>query len=166
MRLDINISDCLRDKYSEEQGRISELDTRSFQSVVFLTFLILSVVFVGYLERESIFHPVSPLAWGFLAFYLFTVFCLVCAWGHAILAFKLGMDSKQSDIKAIHQLLISSEDAQKDTMAEAYLSVIEALEQLANAKQTNLSHAYSELTISAWLFFGGALIALFIELAS
>lgn len=141
-----------------------ELDRKSFQLMVFLALCILFLLLFGFWRRAEVFHPVTPIEWCFLGVYFVTVFCLICAWGHALLTLKMGMDVNSQDTQSVHRLLVTAKDEQEDCLSEIYTYAIDRRAELVDAKQLNLYHAYSELTISAWLFMGGVIVALLIEL--
>ncbi|GLQ32299.1 hypothetical protein GCM10007876_27780 [Litoribrevibacter albus] len=90
------------------------------------------------------------------------MFCLICAWGHALLALKVEDSSAGRTDRVVRDVakLMDAGCSVYDLMLETYTEDVQRLTQAVSAKTINLNHSYSEFTISAWWFFLFMLIGL------
>jgi hypothetical protein len=152
----------VRERYVEEQQRFKHIEDKCAVIVSFLTVSIAAFGSILGLKNTGIFTPNSVLDWLIFTFCILTLFVLACAWGHALLALKLGKCpvAAKSRINADFIFKANENDA-FEQIYDCYVSPIETLENVINQKAKNLSLAYNEIVISAWLI---ALFAILVTL--
>jgi hypothetical protein len=119
-------------------------------------------------NRSLLFHPDTPLGWCFLVLYLGTLFCLVCAWGHAFMSVTFEHESTKSEIpkgeaKKTGGEPDCSDSVSDDRVVQQYQDQLQSMATVITVKTTNLHLTYSELTISAWWFAGLVSVGILIE---
>lgn len=134
--------------------------------LVFLTGVISALSFIVSLSHDYLLHPKSPLEWVNLALFLVALFCIICSWGHALLAIKVGDCPILPKSRASADYIMkSSEEESLDYVYGCYVSTLELLSDVIDEKSINLTHSYEELTLSAWFLGLLGLITIFMEIA-
>ena len=99
------------------------------------------------IKSDSLFQPSLPIEWIKLLALLLALFSIVCAWGHALLALKIGRNTELPKGRA--ELDIASRE---QSILNYYHEAIEQLSEVIHEKNKYIVIAYEELTMSAWFF--------------
>lgn len=156
----------LKDRYCEEQSRFDHFENKCAKLLTFTSIVIGVVTAVAGINKGAIFHPQSPANWIALAGFLVGVFAIVCAWGHALLALRIGEGPVLPRSRATAEYLASVDaDSQSTHLYNCYVDTLERLAKIIDEKSNNLELAYQELAISAWGLAVAASIIMFVEIA-
>lgn len=142
----------IKDRYNEEQARFNHFEEKCGRLVTLLTVTIAALGGLVGFKKDNIFTPCTELDMVILILCLLSFFVLSCAWGHSLLALKVGecpVAAKSRD-NAEYLVNASKEDAIKQIF-ECYVNPTGELAEVINTKTQNLEHAYNELSIGAWL---------------
>ncbi|WP_292957065.1 MULTISPECIES: hypothetical protein [unclassified Neptuniibacter] len=141
----------LKDRYTEEQSRFDHFENKCSKFLTFVTVIIAVISALSGINDGAIFQPVTEVAWVILVLYLFGALSIVCSWGHALLALRIGDCSvmPRSRETAEYLSVVDDETASKH-IYNCYVDTLEKLATEINHKSRNLELAYQELTISAW----------------
>jgi len=101
---------------------------------------------------DSIFSPLGLLDWSVLICQISSLFSLICAWGHALLAIKFGSlpPPKLSKHEFDHLQEVSRE-AMSRHILNYYVEPAEELTTINTQKEKYLSFSYQELAIRGYL---------------
>ncbi|OLQ80526.1 hypothetical protein BIT28_15740 [Photobacterium proteolyticum] len=148
-------------------ARFAYCEGQCSRLLVFLTTILAAVGTVTVIKSDSFFQPALPVEWIKLLALLLALFAVVCAWGHALLALKIGghielpkgrettRDLAAHDIASREQLIINY-----------YHQAIEELTEVIHEKNKYIIIAYEELTMSAWFFGIVSAVAIGTEILS
>ncbi len=142
----------IKDRYNEELARFTHFEEKCGRLVALLTVTIAALGGLVGFKKDNIFSPCTELDWVVLVVCLLSFFILSCAWGHSLLALKVGdcpVAAKSRD-NAEYLVSASQEDSIKQIF-ECYVNTTSELSEVINTKAKNLEHAYNELSIGAWL---------------
>lgn len=158
--------DYLKDRYSEEQSRFDHFENKCARLLTFTSIVIGVVTAVAGVNKGAIFHPQSPVSWIALAAFLVGAFTIVCAWGHALLALRIGECPVLPRSRAAVEYLSAVDvDSQSTYLYNCYVDTLECLSKVIDEKSRNLELAYQELSMSAWGLAVAALLTMFVEIA-
>lgn len=151
MEVNINTLDYLKDRYQEELNRFNHFETKCSKMLTFLTGIIGALTAFGGYAKEALFKLETPMDYIQMLLFIFSVFCAVCAWGHSLLAIKIGdspiLPKSQEAANYINQC---GERERVEYIFNCYVDTLKTLSKAIDEKSVNLTHAYEELTISAW----------------
>jgi len=101
--------------------------------------------------KEALLTPETPVGWIQLILFCVSLFSAICAWGHSLLALRIGncpiLPKSKTAVEYIRNV---SETDRIEYIYECYVDTLELLTEEIDKKSHNLELAYSELTISAW----------------
>ena len=146
----------LKDRYDEASNRFNDIELKCSRLLSFTTLIIALLTAVGGYFKLSLFSPDSAVDWLRLILFLFSCLCVVCAWGHSILALKL-KESPHLPCSKDASLYIkeSDETERNEFLFDCYVDTTQNLYDAIDEKSHNLKLAYNEIVLSAW--FAGAL---------
>ncbi|PCI48036.1 MAG: hypothetical protein COB43_00135 [Oceanospirillales bacterium] len=157
--------DYLRDRYVEEQARFDHFENKSAKLLTFVTVIVAGVTALGGLNKGAIFHPSTELQWGVLIIFMCGSFSVVCAWGHSLLALRIGECSVLPRNRETAEYLSAvDEETASRHIYNCYVDTLEKLTDEIDGKSKNLELAYDELAISAWCLGFVALLISFMEI--
>lgn len=146
-----NTLDYLRDRYFEEQARFDHFENKCSKFLTFVTVIIAGITTLTGMNEGSIFHPQSVLEWVVLVVFLVGGLSVACAWGHSLLALRIGECSVLPRSKETAEYLLQVDDeAALKHIYNCYIYTLEKLSEEIDNKSRNLELAYSEVAISAW----------------
>ncbi|HGS4561392.1 TPA: hypothetical protein ACMDRZ_003653 [Vibrio cholerae] len=147
----IDTLEYLKERYAEEQDRFKHFEEKCSKFLTFLTAVVSVLAAWGAFAKDSLFSPNTPWMWVQLALFCIASLCLVCSWGHAILAIKIGdcpVLPKQGNV-AVY--LRDSNTSERDAyIFDCYVDTLKQLTKVIDDKSINLEHSYDELIYSAW----------------
>jgi len=156
----------LRDRYIEEQARFDHFENKCSKFLTFVTVIIAGVTALSGMNKGAIFYPNSELHWIILVVFMIGAFSVVCAWGHSLLALRIGDCSVLPRGRDTAEYLsIVDEETASRHIYNCYVDTLEKLSVEINEKSKNLELAYDELTISAWCLGLVAILIAFMEIA-
>lgn len=121
--------------------------------LAFLTTIIAALGTVTVIKSDSLFQPSLPIEWIKLLALLLALFSIVCAWGHALLALKIGRNTELPKGREITLHLAELDIASREqSILNYYHEAIEQLSEVIHEKNKYIVIAYEELTMSAWFF--------------
>jgi len=120
---------------------------------------------VAVIKSDSIFEPSIPIEWIKLVAFLIALFAAVCAWGHSLLALKIGDCPvlQKNDDTAKH-LDMADIVSREQYIINAYVHTTEKISEVAKEKSKYIELAYEELTMCAWFLGIVAAIAIGMEI--
>ncbi|MBF4377435.1 hypothetical protein, partial [Vibrio anguillarum] len=100
----------------------------------------------GAFAKDSLFSPNTPWMWVQLALFCIASLCLVCSWGHAILAIKIGDCPVLPKQENVAVYLRDSSACERDAyIFDCYVDTLKQLTKVIDEKSINLEHSYDEL---------------------
>ncbi|WP_090309642.1 hypothetical protein [Pseudomonas linyingensis] len=158
--------DYLKDRYSEEQSRFDHFENKCTKLLTFTTIVIGVVTAVAGANKGAIFHPQSPAGWIALAAFLAGAFSIICAWGHALLALRIGECPVLPRSRAAAEYLATVDaDSQSTYLYNCHIDTLEHLAEVIDEKSRNIELAYQEISISAWGLAFSAVLTMIMEIA-
>jgi hypothetical protein len=79
----------LKNRYDEEQVRFVHLEEKCTKLLTLLSVLIAALGSIATIKSTLVIPPNSALNWCLLVVFSLAILCLVCSWGHALLALKI-----------------------------------------------------------------------------
>ena len=150
----IKTIEYLKDRYEEELDRFSHFETKCSQFLKFLTAIIGATLIITRLIHEKIFALSTELDWCLFIVYILMVICIVCSWGHALLALKISDSPVLPRSKAVSDYMLQvDDDDREEYITNCYIYTLEELASAIQDKAKNLEHSYNELVFSACFFF-------------
>ncbi len=157
--------DYLKDRYSEEQSRFDHFENKCAKLITFTSIIIGVVTAVAGVNKGAIFQPQSPVSWIALAAFLAGAFSIICAWGHALLALRIGECPVLPRSRAAAEYLAAVDsDSQYTYIYNCYIDTLERLAEVIEEKSRNIELAYQELSISAWGLAFSAVLTMIMEI--
>lgn len=156
----------LKDRYSEEQSRFDHFENKCTKFLTFVSITIAAITAISGINKGIIFHPESPTDWIVLTAFLMGAFSIVCAWGHSLLALRIGECPvlPRSRVAAEYLSVVDAE-SQSTYLYNCYAGTLEQLAKVIDEKSKNLELAYQELAISAWGLAVAASLTVCMEIA-
>lgn len=156
----------LRDRYLEEQARFDHFENKCSKFLTFLTVIIAGITAIVNMSEGAIFHPSSEFQWVILIIFIIGSLCIACAWGHSLLALRIGDCSvlPRSRETAEYLSAVDEETALRH-IYNCYVDTLEKLSSEINVKSRNLELAYDELSMSAWCLGFIAILTICMEIA-
>ncbi|MEC6798169.1 hypothetical protein VXS03_13990 [Photobacterium sp. S4TG1] len=155
----------MNDRYNEEQARFNHFENKCSKLLTFLTGLIGALSIYGSYAKKEIFSFSNPIEVIIFVLFIFSVFCIICAWGHALLAIKIGdCPILPKNRVAINYIRDADKDTSNEYVFNCYIDTLEALASVIDEKSQNLVHSYNELTLGAWAIGILALITIIMEI--
>lgn len=143
--------DYLKDRYTEEQSRFDHFENKCTKLLTFTSIVIGAITAVAGINKGAVFHPQSPASWLIFLAFLAGCISIACAWGHALLALRIGdCPVLPRSRTAAEYLCEVDEDSQSIYLYNCYVDTLERLATVINQKSRNLELAYQELSIGAW----------------
>jgi hypothetical protein len=150
----------MKERYAEEQSRFSHFETKSAAQLRFLSGAIGAITIIGGYIGIVLYHPVTELDWCRSIVFTLSLFCAVCAWGHALQAIKVGncpVLPKSREVAVYLKDINVNDTDREEFILNCHVDTIEQLKKTIDEKSINIEHAHEELTFSAW---GVALLAI------
>lgn len=98
--------------------------------------------------------------------FLIGSFSIACAWGHSLLALRIGECPVLPRSRVTAEYLTAVDiEAQSTYLYDCYISTLEQLAEVIDEKSKNLELAYQELAISAWGLAVAASLTIYMEIA-
>lgn len=142
--------DYLKDRYNEELARFDHFENKCEKFLTFVTVIIAAVTAFSGLNNGAIFHPKNPLSWISLFVFIMGSLAIVCSWGHALSALRVGDYSVMPRSRATAEYLNAVDEADaKEHVYNCYVDTLEKVAVQLEGKSTQLELAYEELVISA-----------------
>lgn len=160
-----DVLDYLKDRYSEEQTRFTQLEEKSAKILGYLSILI-GVLGAGLGFKDSaLLSPHSLVEWIRLVVFVAALFCIICSWGHSLLALKISDCPVMPRSRVAIDWMIYVEKAEREKhLVNVYANTIDELSTQCDRKAKNIEFCYSELTYGAWILSLFAVIATTMEL--
>ncbi|WP_028111692.1 hypothetical protein [Ferrimonas kyonanensis] len=109
----------------------------------FLTGLIGALTIYSGYAKDTLFKLEAPLNYTLLGLFLFAIFYAVCAWGHSLLAIKIGdCPILPKSQEAADYIKLSDESDRVEYIYNCYVGTIEQLSDVIDEKSVNLTYAY------------------------
>jgi hypothetical protein len=106
---------------------------------------------VGF-KSATLLSPRTMLEWINLFLCCLAFFALSCAWGHSLLALKIGKCPMAAKSKKNADYLLNAEPKDAfEQMFSCYVDATQELDLVIEKKSINLEHAYDELLLGASL---------------
>jgi hypothetical protein len=151
MEITIKTLEYLKDRYQEEQARFNHFESKCSNMLGFLTGLIGALTVYGGYSKDILFKLDSLVNYVLLSLFLFSIFCVICAWGHSLLAIKIGdCPILPKSKEAANYIKMSDDEDREEYIFKCYVDTLKELSEAIDEKSINLIHAYEELTLSAW----------------
>ena len=81
------------------------------------------------------------------------IICIVCSWGHALLALKISDSPVLPRSKEVSDYMLQVDDDEREQyITNCYIYTLGELASAIEDKSKNLEHSYDELVFSAWFF--------------
>jgi hypothetical protein len=155
----------LKDRYNEEQARFNHFETKCSKLLTFLTGVIGALSIYGGYAKDKIFSLDNPIEVIIFALFVCAVFCVICAWGHALLAIKIGdCPILPKSREAAEYIKESDEEDRNEYIFNCHVDTLDELASVIDEKSKNLEYSYSELTLGAWAIGFLALITIIMEI--
>ncbi|WP_347505478.1 hypothetical protein [Pseudomonas anguilliseptica] len=156
----------LKDRYCEEQSRFDHFENKCTKLLTFVTILIGAITAISGINKGIIFHPEDPANWVVLIAFLIGAFSIACAWGHSLLALRIG-DCPVLPRSRLAAEYLAAVDAETHStyLYNCYVDTVEQLAKVIDEKSKNLELAYQELAISAWGLAVAASLTIYMEIA-
>jgi len=152
-----------RDRYAQEHKQFNQIAEKAGRIIVVITLIISLLTAAMALFADAIFSPRGFLEWTILLCQVFALFCLVCAWGHALLAIKFGANQVPPFQKhEFDHLQQASREDMYRYILDCYVAPTEKLSPLNNEKARYLQFSYQELAIGGYLL-AALLMLLFLK---
>lgn len=159
------VLDYLKDRYSEEQARFTQLEEKSAKILGYLSVLIGVLGAALGFKDSALLSPSSLAEWLRLAAFIIALFCVVCSWGHSLLALKINDCPVMPRSRgAIEWMTYVERSEWERHLVNWYANTIDELSFQSDRKAKNIGFCYSELTYSAWALGVFAVIAATMEL--
>ncbi|MBC3767284.1 hypothetical protein [Neptunicella marina] len=158
--------DYLKDRYAEELSRFNHFETKCSKFLTFITGIIGGMTAFASFTKETLLMPETPIGWIQLLLFCLSLFIAICAWGHSLLALRIGKCPilPKSKVAASYINRVS-ETERIEYIYECYVDTLELLTEEIDKKSHNLELAYSELTMSAWGLGILGFLTIFVETA-
>ena len=141
----------LKDRYDEASNRFNDIELKSSRLLNFTTLIIALLTAVGGYFKLSLFSPNEPVDWLRLILFVLSCLCVVCAWGHSILALKLKESPHLPSSKDSSLYIKESDETERNEfLFECYVNTTKKLYDAIDEKSHNLRLAYEEIVWSAW----------------
>lgn len=155
----------LKDRYAEEQSRFDHFENKCSKFLTFVTVIVGGITAISGMHGGKIFQPQSEISWIALLLFLVGAFSIICSWGHALSALKIGDCPVMPRSRTTAEYL--SEANPEDANIHIYNCYVDTLEKLSDEitrKSKKLELAYEELTVSAWCLGVVATLSIFMEI--
>ncbi len=157
--------DYLKDRYSEEQARFDHFENKCSKFITFVTIIIAAITALAGIKDGLIFRPSSKLDWVMLVVFFGGALSIVCAWGHALSALRIGdYTVLPRSRETAEYLKIVEDDLVSNHIYNCYVDTLERLAIDVNKKSRQLELAYEELSISAWCLGLVAILTIYMEM--
>ena len=156
----------LKDRYREEQSRFDHFENKCTKLLTFVSIIIGAITAIAGIHKGIIFRPETPENWVVLIAFLIGAFSITCAWGHSLLALRIGDCPvlPRSRLAAEYLAAVDAETHSK-YLYSCYVDTLELLAKVIDEKSRNLELAYQELAISAWALAIAASLTIYVEIA-
>lgn len=142
--------DYLKNRYNEELARFDHFENKCAKFLTFVTVIIAAVTAFSGLNNGAIFHPKNPVSWINLLVFSVGSIAIVCSWGHALSALRLGDYSVMPKNRATAEYLNAVDEADaKNHIYNCYVDTLGMVGVQLDDKSAKLELAYEELVISA-----------------
>ena len=160
-----HLVDYFSDRYLEEQSRFDHIENKCSKFLTFVTVIIAGITALAGVGSGKVFHPESEFAWLGLVVFLFGSLAVICAWGHALTALRIGDCSVLPKSRETAEYLLEVDEKQAmEHIFNCHIDTLEKLQLEINLKSRNLELAYGELVISAWCLGISASIFVLLEI--
>lgn len=144
------ILNYVQERYMEEKDRFKHFEDKCSRLLNSLTIVIVAFCGIVGFKSATLFSPLTGLQWINLFLCSLAFFALACAWGHSLLALKIGECpiAAKSRENADYLLNAEAKDAFEQMFA-CYVDATQELHSVIEKKSINLEHAYDELILGA-----------------
>lgn len=155
----------LKDRYHEEQLRFDHFENKCAKFITFVSIVIAVITAIAGAKEGIIFRPECFTGWMILIAFIVGSFSICCAWGHSLLALRIGEcpGLPRGRETAIYLLNTSTEE-KLGHLFNCYIDTLEKLKVAIDTKSKNLELAYQELSISAWALAAAAVLTAGMEI--
>ena len=154
----------VQQRYMEEQARFKHFEDKCSKLVNSLTIVIAAFCGIVGFKSEALFSPNTELQWINLILCCLAFFALACAWGHSLLALRIGdCPIAAKSRKNADYLLKAEPDDAFIQMFDCYVDATQELHSVIDKKSINLEHAYDELILGASLAVGFMFLSVIME---
>ncbi|MEZ7229363.1 hypothetical protein NO989_21660 [Alteromonas sp. DY56-G5] len=156
----------VKDRYNEEQSRFKHVEDKCSKLLTFLTVVISALIAILSIKNNTFLSPSNPLEWIRTSIFCLTGFCVFCAWGHALLALKIGDCPNAPISRTAANYIKDTGDEERDLFIfDCYVDTTQQLKMQIDYKINYLEYSYSELAYSAWGIGLISFISIFMELS-
>lgn len=144
----------IRERYNEEQRRFHHFEEKCSKLVGLLTFMLSGTsVIITILGKDKI-PPNGTFEWLTLILLGCALFLMFCAWGHAMLALKIGDCPQASRSRENAYFIFNAQEADAlDQIYECYVNSTQELFSFIQDKAKNLKYTFEEMFIAAAILF-------------
>jgi hypothetical protein len=147
-------------RYTEEKERFKHFEEKCGKLLNSLTIVIAAFCGITGFKSSTLFSPQTMFQWIVLILCCFAFFALACAWGHLLLALKIGVSPIAAKSRENAEYLMSADPQDAfEQMFACYVDATQELESVIETKSKNLELAYGELIL------GASLVVVFIFLS-
>ncbi|WP_230697865.1 MULTISPECIES: hypothetical protein [Stutzerimonas] len=134
--------------------------------MTFVSVIIGVIAAIAGVHKGIIFHPETLASYVVLMAFLLGAFSITCAWGHSLLALRIGNCPvlPRSRLAAEYLAAVDAE-TYSTYLYNCYVDTLEQLAKVIDEKSKNLELAYQELAISAWGLAVAASLTVIMEIA-
>ncbi len=156
----------LKDRYHEEQSRFDHFENKCTKLLTFVSIVIAVTTAIAGAKEGAIFNPTNFPSWVVLLTFIAGSFSICCAWGHSLLALRIGEcpGLPRSRETAVY-LSAADTEKQSEHLFNCYIDTLEKLKETIDVKSKNLELAYQELSISAWALAVAAVLTVGMEIS-
>ncbi len=141
-----------KDRYTQTHTHYDQAVQKAARIIAVITLLIALLTIFLATFSDSVFSDQGLLGWTVLICQIGSLFSLICAWGHALLAIKFG--SLHPPALSKHEfdhLQKASREAMYRHILNCYVEPTEELAAINIQKEKYLSFSYQELAIGGYL---------------
>jgi len=141
-----------KDRYTQTHTHYDQSVQKAARIIAVITLLIALLTIFLATFSDSVFSDQGLLGWTVLICQIGSLFSLICAWGHALLAIKFG--SLHPPALSKHEfdhLQKASREAMYRHILNCYVEPTEELAAINIQKEKYLSFSYQELAIGGYL---------------
>jgi len=141
-----------KDRYTQAHTHYDQAVQKAARIITLIALIIGLLTIVVALFTDSIFSPQGLLDWTVLICQIGSLFSLICAWGHALLAIKFGsLHPPKLSKHEFDHLQEASREAMDRHILNCYVEPTEELAAINTQKEKYLTFSYQELAIGGYL---------------
>lgn len=158
------ILNYVQGRYTEEQERFKHFEEKCGKLLNSLTIVIAAFCGIAGFKSSTLFSPHTMLQWINLILCCLAFMALSCAWGHLLLALKIGVCPIAAKSRENSDYLMKAEPKDAfEQMFDCYVDATQEIESVIEKKSKNLELAYDELILGASLVIAFIFLTIIME---